>query len=189
MKYRIFFDADEVLMDFMGEILKNYNEFYNKNLTIDDMKYWNMQDNITDGTDINQFMDAEGFFKRLKPFPNAAKVLQQLITEGHDVYISTAVWKEGIMDKYASFEEHFPFLDFSKIIMIKDKFILNGDFMIDDKIENVATSSVRYPVLMDKPWNKDYHGAKRVYSLEEFYEYVHEISEQETNKGVVITNG
>lgn len=180
MSYRFFFDADEVLFKFTERILKKYNDEYGKNLTIDDLTEWELDQNINDGTSLSKYMFEDGFFESLDTYEGAEEVLKSLIDEGHEVYISTATWKGAILDKYASFEKHFPFLDFKNIIMVKDKFLLSGDFMLDDKKENIETSSARYPVIMDRPWNQGLEGL-RVKNLTEFYELVQRIMKEENS--------
>lgn len=180
-KLQIFIDADETLMDFMTPLVEKYNDIYDKNVTNENIKTWNLNESLEKGTDMEQFMNEPNFFRNLKPYPNAAKVLKQLIDDGHDVFIATSAWQESIQDKYESFAEHFPFLKFEQILMIKRKDVLHGDILLDDALHNITVSNCTYPVTMDKPWNKEHDGI-RVKDLNEFYDFVCEIAGKKNNE-------
>lgn len=174
-KLRIYLDADEVLMDFMTPVLAKYNATYDTHLTFDQVHSWDLSTVAAPGTDIYQFMNEPAFFQTLEPLADAARVLKQLIEDGHDVFISTAAWEEAIPDKYESFKRHFPFMPFAQILMIQRKDILVGDILLDDGLHNIESSRCTYPVVMDKPWNRTYDG-HRVSNLQEFYTFVQKIA-------------
>jgi 5'(3')-deoxyribonucleotidase len=50
-------------------------------------------------------------------------------------------------------EEHMPFLPYSRLILIHDKHLLQGDMLVDDKPENLVAFR-GHRVLFNRPWNK-----------------------------------
>ncbi len=69
----------------------------------------------------------------------AGEVVQELY-ERYEVYIVTAAteFKHSFTDKWEWLEEHMPFVHWERIVFCGNKSIVHGDYMIDDKVTNLA---------------------------------------------------
>ncbi|MGN7308876.1 5' nucleotidase, NT5C type, partial [Bacillus subtilis] len=130
---------------------------------------------VKPGTSIEKYYKEPGFYRSFLPKPGMQECISKLAKEGHELYIATSSPVTGILDKIVCYEEHFPEFSWDRgnIIPITKKFLLSGDIMIDDKLENVMTSACTYKLLVDAPWNKNYekddNSYTRVHNAEEIY--------------------
>lgn len=101
---------------------------------------------------------APGFFRGLPPIPGAVEAVWALLEQGHDVRICTSplnAYRNCVGEKYEWVERHFG-LDFvARMIVTKDKTVVHGDLLIDDKPEVTGT---RVPgwrhLVFDQPYNR-----------------------------------
>lgn len=79
-----------------------------------------------------------GFFASLAPIAGCIECIKRMDQNGHDVKFCTAPlaeYKYCIPEKYAWIEQHFGKDWTRKVIMTKDKTLIVGDYLIDDKPE------------------------------------------------------
>lgn len=108
--------------------------------------------------DAVDIITAKGFFRDLPAIAGAVESLNQLLDLGHDVRICTSplnIYKNCVQEKYEWVEQHLG-LDFiARMIVTKDKTVVHGDVLIDDK--PVVTGS-RIPawqhIVYDQPYNR-----------------------------------
>lgn len=108
--------------------------------------------------DAVDIITAKGFFRDLPAITGAVESLNQLLTLGHDVRICTSplnIYKNCVQEKYEWVEQHLG-LDFiARMIVTKDKTVVHGDVLIDDK--PIVTGS-RIPawqhIVYDQPYNR-----------------------------------
>jgi len=157
MNLRIIFDADDVLVEATIPAIERYNTEYNENLKLEDIKDFNMVECVKEGTSIEKYYEEPGFYRTFLPRPGMQECIRKLAEEGHELFIATSSPVTGILDKIGCYEEHFPEFSWAKgnIIPITKKYVLSGDIIIDDKLENVLESSCSYKLLVDAPWNQD----------------------------------
>lgn len=101
---------------------------------------------------------AKGFFRDMPPIVGAVESLNQLLELGHDVRICTSplnTYKNCVQEKYEWVERNLG-LDFvSRMIVTKDKTVVVGDILIDDK---PSISGTRTPIwkhiIYDQPYNR-----------------------------------
>ena len=77
-----------------------------------------------------------GFFESLPPVPGAVAGLHALAAAGHDVYICTtplSTYQFCVAEKYAWVEKHLGHPWTKRVILTKDKTLIRGDVLIDDK--------------------------------------------------------
>lgn len=169
---RIFFDADDVLVEATQPAITRYNAEYGKALQFEQIKDFGMTECVEEGTSIEKYYDEAGFYRTFLPIPGMPQVVEKLAAAGHAMYVATSSPEGAISDKVGCYEEHFPYFAWDKhnIIPIHDKFVLNGDVLVDDKIDNVVQSSCTLRLLVDKPWNQNFDAAEhqivRVYTPE-----------------------
>lgn len=79
---------------------------------------------------------AERFFYDLPPLPGALEAIQALAHAGHDVRICTSPLLQNpycVAEKYQWVAKHLGTAWLEKMILTKDKTLVQGDYLIDDK--------------------------------------------------------
>lgn len=121
MKKRVYFDMDNVIVDFQSGLDK-----------VDDatkQAYGDKPDNIP------------GIFGLMEPMPGALEALHR-INEHYDCYIlSTAPWKNpsAWADKVRWVTSHLDELFKKKLIISHHKELLRGEYLVDDRPNNGAS--------------------------------------------------
>jgi len=111
----IYVDMDDVICDFTGA----YKEALKNN---PDIKYPQSQ------------LD---FFRSLKPLPDAIKVMQYFLNF-HNTYIATAPSIYNPLcytEKALWIKDHFGTDVLNRLIIVPNKSLLKGDYLIDDRID------------------------------------------------------
>lgn len=111
---RIYIDMDNTLFDFDGEFQRRKDE-----CEFPQSKY--------------------GFFLNLEPLPDAIETVQWLVEQGHDVWFATRPSFHNPLsytEKRICIENHFGFEMVKKLILIPDKSLLKGDYLIDDSVSD-----------------------------------------------------
>lgn len=79
---------------------------------------------------------SRGFFADLPPVPGAIDGMRALQEAGHEVFICTAPltsYQHCVGEKFAWVEEHLGSDWVKKIVLTKDKTVVRGDVLVDDK--------------------------------------------------------
>lgn len=87
---------------------------------------------------ITEIQTAPGFYRDLPPIPGALAGLEQLRELGHDVWICSAPlteYRNCVREKYEWVDKHLGPYWVRRIILAKDKTLVRGDVLIDDKPE------------------------------------------------------
>lgn len=108
--------------------------------------------------DAIDLMTSKGFFRGLPPIDHAIESLNQLIALGHDVRICTSpltIYKNCVQEKYEWVEQHLG-LDFvTRMMVTKDKTIVHGDILIDDKPTITGSRMPTWEhIIYDQPYNR-----------------------------------
>ncbi|MFH1473257.1 MAG: 5'-3'-deoxyribonucleotidase [bacterium] len=99
-----------------------------------------------------------GFVFNLPPLDGALEALTQLVELGHDVRICSSPlssYKNCVEEKYAWVERHFGKDFVKRIILAKDKTLIRGDVLIDDRPEITGLLNPEWEhIVFDRPWNR-----------------------------------
>ncbi len=162
---RILIDQDGVLADFeqaFYDIWQNSEyakEFHaisldNRNSFFLDYQYPEKYRDI-----IYQIISAKGFFENLPPVEGAIQAINDILADGNEVFICTSPltpWKNCVSEKYAWVEKHLGDEWVNRIILTKDKTLVDGHILIDDKPEITGCMSPAWQhILYDRPYNKE----------------------------------
>lgn len=90
---------------------------------------------------------------KLEVQPKAVEVTQELINQGHEVYVITSTQPENMKFKEDWLKKHFPHLD--KLIMVQDKNMIKVDVLIDDSLEQLDNFD-GHKIVFDTPKNRTY---------------------------------
>lgn len=182
MSLILLFDADDVLVEATLPAIERYNKEYKENLKLEDIKDFDMVECAKPGTSIDKYYEEPGFFRTFLPRPGMQECIARLEQEGHRLFIATSSPQIALDDKIACYEEHFPEFTWEKrnIIPITPKYLLVGDVMIDDKMENILLSKCQHKLLVDAPWNQDFTNDDvvymRVYGARDIYAAIQKIA-------------
>lgn len=100
-----------------------------------------------------------GFFLGLEPVQGARDALEEMVHAGHEVRICTSpltAYTHCVLEKYQWVEKYFGHEWTRRIILTKDKTLVRGDILIDDKPEITGAMSPTWKhVLYDAPYNRN----------------------------------
>ena len=165
---RILFDMDDCINTFLTHLLAVYNERTGAHIKPSEIKDWDLTKYLGEyGLSI---FKEEGFFEGIPEKKNATRTLKKLILSAdYDVYIITAcTTNRELEEKYKWFDKYLPEFNKDRIIKCKEKEIIRGDVLIDDKVENLEKCSPYMRcILFDMPHNRECQDFPRVKSLAE----------------------
>jgi 5'-nucleotidase len=163
-------DMDDVLSDFDGEFYRKWNEVHpEKPITPphERTKFYLSDESPEEYTElIRGIYTAPGFVRNLPEIPGGVKALKEIAEMGHTIFICTTPlnhYQNCVVEKYEWIEEHLGYEWTKKIILTKDKTLVQGDILIDDKPEITgAAKPVWEHIVFDKPYNKHTNHSKRM---------------------------
>ena len=106
------------------------------------------------------------FYRSLPEIPGAKESVGD-IARRHDVFICTTPvlpeHKHCVEEKYAWVEDHYGAEWLGRLILTKDKTVVRGRFLIDDKPEIKGVAKPEWEqVLYDQPYNRNVQGKRRM---------------------------
>lgn len=167
---RFLVDIDNVLIDTTAAVLAQYNEEYNDNLTMSDIKsYWMEQYVKPEAKEsFHEIFLKKETWKRAKPIQGNVKAVQWLIDSNHDVFFVTSTWSDNLKKKSNFLKRCFKNIDIEdRLIKSSHKEIITGDVMIDDYARNLNLTLCPEKVCIAYPWNEHYKG-QRFSSIAEY---------------------
>lgn len=107
-----------------------------------------------------------GFFRELPLVPGGKAAIEAMRDLGHDVSICTSplkAYKNCVLEKYEWVEEHLGFGWTGRIILLKDKTLVRGDVLIDDRPRIIGAMTPQWEhVLYDQPYNRRENDKRRL---------------------------
>lgn len=160
-------DVNGTLNNLMEATLEEYNKKYSATYSLSDVTTYNL-DNCFESNVVRRmkkiFCTAD-IWNKIKPMEGAQEALQKLINDGHQIYLATDNDPITYGDEIAWIKRFFPFIDASKIICIKDKWILRADVMIEDNLQTLLARPYYHRILIDHPWNSAYEYRDFAYDI------------------------
>jgi 5'-nucleotidase len=162
-KYRsIRVDQDGVLAEYQKRFLEIWRELYPDRPWVDPETF---TEHDTRNhypreyeKDIESIELSSGFYRSLRPIEGGKEALEYMLQAGYDVRIVTAPKKKFrncVLEKYEWIAEHLGQKWVERTILTRDKTLVTGDILIDDKpsVTGVAAPTWEH-VLYDQPWNR-----------------------------------
>jgi 5'-nucleotidase len=163
---RILVDMDGVIADYDGELLQRWrsrhaDKFY---IPLEERTTFYVKDNYPEELKplVAEILLEAGFFRNMLPVPGAKEALEEMQARGLEVFICTSPlssYKNCVLEKYEWVEEYLGPSWVRQIVLTKDKTIIKGDILIDDK--PLITGAEEHPewehILYDRPYNKGVH--------------------------------
>lgn len=120
--------------------------------------------NLKDGLDaydrdvVDLAMAHPHFYRDLDPIEGAVEALHQMQEDGHTVTVCTSPWlanKTCVTDKLHWLERHLGPGWAAQAVITKDKTIVHGDYLIDDKPNITGLQQPTWQhILYDQPYNQ-----------------------------------
>jgi 5'-nucleotidase len=158
----ILVDMDNTLAEFDGGLLKEWrrlypHEFY---VPLEERRTFHPHKDYPEHLQDQMYKlcHSQGFIRNLPPTPGGIEAVNAMLDAGHDVRFCTSHLFEYdycVVEKYQWVEAHFgaPYVD--RIILTRDKTLIRGDMLIDDKpaVTGIADPTWEH-VLYDRPHNR-----------------------------------
>lgn len=109
--------------------------------------------------EVEQIYTAPGFFRDLPPVIGAIEAMNTMLELGHDVRICTApinAYRHCVTEKFEWVEKNLGMDFVHRMILTKDKTLVAGKFLIDDKPDITGSLSPQWlHLLFERPYNKN----------------------------------
>lgn len=154
----ILIDMDGTVADLSGRFVEQYNALY-PDEPVGPRTEWDLGSGIAPARQAEAWglLSKEGFFAGLDPLPGAVEAFHRLRAAGHDTVFCTSPyiasrWCES--EKRHWVETHVGTAFGKNMVITKDKTLVRGDVLIDDKPEITGRLTPAWQhVLLDQPWN------------------------------------
>ena len=160
-KLTLYIDMDEIICKFLEKLCSEYNNKYNTNIKISDIKTWSLN-TYMDGDKAFEIINSPGFFGSLEPIEGAIETIEKLVnSDKYEVFIISSPSNEfSVYEKYLWIRKHLPFFDVNNLILVGNKGDLlskisgEGGVLFDDCPEYIRKfNGVR--VVMDRAYNRE----------------------------------
>jgi len=161
----VLLDVDGVIADMTREFLKElYNEL-GMRAQPDDITQYEISASLgLTKSQAQQVWGAVGAGTRaatMEPYPGAVEGVKKLMGVS-DVFFVTSPLKTAprwCYDRTQWLTKHFGAAQAQRTVYTSEKYTVQGDFLVDDKPENlklwVQDGPCRNPILWDQPWNRE----------------------------------
>lgn len=186
----VLIDIDDTISDLLSAWLKTLNEKYGTSVYRDDVTDWDMRTFYPSLTreQIFEPLHHNGFWKTVKPKPDAMEYVEKLFNEGYNVFLCTSTDYRNIRAKYEYIvKRYFPYIEWNHVIIASNKQMIQADYLIDDGIHNLENGNF-IKILMTAPHNRNYdakaNGMYRADNWKEVYDFIHKVGKTLRNGGV-----
>ena len=154
---KILIDIDDTISNF-GEVLLKWLNLENEtNYKKEDIDNWEwFREKFNDPWKPTEY---KRFWKEVKIDKDAIKCIENLVIEGHEVYLVTASFPSDtlgykIRKTLSNFNENL--INKNNVIVCYNKGMIQGDIRIDDGFHNLYDNSLN--ILYTQPWNENFSG-------------------------------
>lgn len=164
----ILLDMDGVLADFEQGFLNAWRQQHPQKPVVEiaQRKNFYIDDDYPEDCRplVEKIFVAKGFYANLPPIAGAVEGFHAMLAAGHDVCLCTSphsYCRDCVPEKYEWVERHLGGEFARRVIVTKDKTLVFGDVLIDDRvdIEGYRMPSWRH-VIYDQPYNREREGLR-----------------------------
>lgn len=163
-KITLLIDQDDVLAEYIKGVTEAYNRKYATQIDAEACTSWNLY--TVFGEEVETVMHEPELFRHLEPVKDALEVFERLYRSNlFEMYIVTAANPSSVEAKFEWIREYLPFFPEDRVIVCKKKFMIKGDFLLDDGMHNIEEflSGGGTPIIFERAHNRDKgHGITRV---------------------------
>lgn len=160
-EFTIGIDVDGVLRDNLQIMVDLYNEEFNGNMTVNDIKDYRTEitfptiENATGKTASEWFFQdhSNEIFLKAGPFDNVAEDIKKLREIANVVIITYQKTLQNKLQTLCWLEING--IEYDGIIFMKDKTKFICDYLVDDNDWNFLGSNAKHGILIEAPYNKE----------------------------------
>lgn len=164
----ILIDQDGVLVNYHARLLEIWRAEHPEKIWVpeEELREHDIDKNYPEAyRDIlEEIVLRKGFYRSLAPIPGGKEALEHLLMLGHNVRICTAPkrnYRNCVNEKYDSIAEHFGQQWVERMIVTRDKTLVHGHILIDDKPLIAGSQTPQWEhILYDQPYNRGYHNRR-----------------------------
>jgi len=175
----LLFDLDGICCNLAKKWLDVYNREWNDDLTEAEIVEWEWHRFVRPecGKRIYHYLNRPGFFADLEPIDGCIESLNRL-ERICELVVVTASPKEAAGDKMRWVQRHLPMVPKGNIVVTYRKDLVRGDFMFDDAPKNLRNHPATR-IMLDYPYNRDFHDCHRVHSWTEAERLITRLSQRQ----------
>ena len=170
-KFRILIDMDDVITCYLEDVVKEYNRIYGTSHSIEEITSWEIPSSFEYGLfSVHKQTDV---LTTITPKLDSIEYINKWIDEEYSVFIVSDCCNcsDSYGEKLEWLKTYIPKFDLSHFIPCKEKYVISGDVLIDDNLDNLNKWSLHNPygmdLLMTAQHNKGIQDERRIYSFEE----------------------
>jgi len=161
---RILVDMDGVIADFDGEFLKRWRERHPEKFFVpmEERTIFYVKEQYPEELRplVMEILLEPAFFRDMMPVDGAKEALLEMDAMGLEVFICTSpfsTYQNCVREKYEWVENTLGSKWINRIILTKDKTLIKGDLLIDDKPQITGVESVPSweHIIFDRPYNRE----------------------------------
>jgi len=183
----ILIDQDGPLADFEGGFLREWKSKFPElpYIPLQNRRYFYIRDDYPSELrdKIEGIYFAPGFYRNLPLISGSVEVIKKLIELGNDVRICSspsAYYQNCVLEKYQWVEQNLGLSFTEKVIFTRDKTIIRGDILLDDKPEIRGAHIPSWEhIVFAQPYNQRVPGKRRA-TWKEFLQIVMDTDTQIT---------
>lgn len=142
---RVIVDIDSICADILTPWLAIYNAKKGLNLTVDDVKSWDMHKMPGAALDVYDVLGIEGFFRGLEPLPGAIPSVAMLNATHEVLLVTAAETPISFKEKAEWVRQHMPFLTKRQLVLMHEKQLIPADYFVDDNPKTAAAYRAAHP--------------------------------------------
>lgn len=169
--FRILIDMDSTITCFLEDVINEYNKIYGTNHSINEITEWVIPSSFEYG--LFSVLEKTDILTTITPKLDSIEYINKWIDEEYDVFIVSDCCNrsKSYGEKLEWLKTYIPKFDLSHFIPCKEKYIISGDVLIDDNLDNLEKWSLHNPygmdLLMTAQHNKQIQDERRINSFEE----------------------
>ncbi|MBK8981114.1 MAG: 5'-3'-deoxyribonucleotidase [Ignavibacteria bacterium] len=168
---RLLIDMDGVIADFEGDFLRRWKETHPEktHIPLEERKGFYVREQYPDEFSdfVQEIYHSPGFYQNLPPMPGAIEALKEIKNSLNHVFLCTSPmlpkYENCVLEKFHWVYEHLGTDWVNNIILTRDKTVVKGDVLIDDKPDIKGSCIPEWEhVIYDQPYNRNITGSRRL---------------------------
>ncbi len=111
------------------------------------------------------YLDQE-FYPKISPVVEGLEAIREMVALGINIFICTtplSAYKHCVFEKYEWVERHLGYDFTTRLILTRDKTLVHGDFLIDDRPEITGIQKPIWEhIIYDCPYNRQIVSKRRI---------------------------